>query len=420
MSVDLTRSWYRASARRWREHPPLLDSIDCDIAVIGAGLTGLNAALTLREAGQSVVVLEARQPGWGASGRSGGQLIFGYGMAPDTLAKQPQASALWQLGQSALKRVGDLCKKYGIECDYQAGHIHAALNAGQLRTLATWQSVLRRRFDHFDSELMDQRAIRSAIATERYIGGLRDRSSAHIHPLNYTLGLADAALRAGCRIFGGTAVQHIAPGTPVTLQTPGGTLRCKHLVVACNAYLGSLLPELAQRFLPVGSYIGATAPLEQSLIPHREAVADMNHLLAYYRMSRDNRLLFGARVGLSNQPPADLSTRLQQRMQQTFPQLQGTGFDYVWGGLVGVTQKRLPQLGLLTDNIWFAQAYSGHGMALSGLAGQLLAEAIQGRSARFDLLAQIPQRAIPGGRWGQALLLPIASSWLRLMDKLGL
>jgi gamma-glutamylputrescine oxidase len=269
---------------------------------------------------------------------------------------------------------------------------------------------------------MDRGELEGLLATDRYIGGLYDAASGHLHPLNYTLGLNRAAVAAGARVFEGSPVEAVEPGDRITVRTPAGVVRCRYLLLCGNAYLGGLSRPLRGRVMPVGTYIVATEPLgetlAESLIANGMAVADINFVLDYYRLSADTRLLFGGRVSYSTVPPPSLTHSIRARMLKVYPQLGDVRIEYAWGGNVAITMNRAPHFGRLSDNVFFAQGFSGHGIVMTGFAGQLLAEAVAGTAERLDVFARIPHRPFPGGPMFRTPALVLAMAWYRLRDLL--
>lgn len=427
MSVSAT-SWYATTATPWTVQPALSGSTRADVVVLGGGLTGLSTALELRQRGYTVIVLEAQHVGWGASGRSGGQLIFGYGCDHSRIVRElgaATARTLFDWSVQGIDQVRQRVQQLGIDCDWVDGHAHAAISVRQAEALRLWRDELATDYGYGGLELWEGEALTHQLATQRYRALLHDPRGAHVHPLNYTLGLARAALAAGVEIHEHSAVQRIEE-TPqgglagVSLHTAQGVVRADHVVLAGNAWLGRLVPRLDRRIMPVGTYIAATAPLgaarAAALIPNRMAVADTNFVLDYFRLSADHRLLFGGRVSYSGIDPPALAPRMRSRMLQVFPQLVDVPITHVWGGMVDITMSRAPDWGRLSPQIYYAQGFSGHGMAATALAGQVLAEAIHGDDQRLQVYERLHHRDFPGGRWLRTPALMLAMLWYRLKD----
>lgn len=422
------RSWYAATANPHPPHPRLEGAVRCDVAVVGAGYTGLHAALTLAERGYDVVLLEARRVGWGASGRNGGHIVTGYNKSMGQIAQwvgQDDARKLWDLNEESKAILRHRVERHGIDCDLRWGYLLAALKR---RHVADLQAVVAEynALGYAQARLLDRQQTQRMVACDRYVGALLDSGSGQLHPLNYALGLADAALAAGVRIFETSAVTRLETGDPAVLHTAAGTVTAAHVALAGNAYLPGISPEVEQqvrpKIMPVGTYMIATEPLGEdralALIPADMAVADINFVLNYYRLSHDRRMLFGGKVSYSTFDQPNLKHALKRTMVHYFPSLHDAQVDYVWGGFVGITLNRIPHFGRIAPNILFSQGFSGHGVALTGIAGRLMAETIAGTAERFDVFARLPHQAFPGGRLFRMPALVLAMMWYRLRDML--
>ena len=423
-----TSSWYAATAHPHPSHPPLRGALTCDVCIVGGGFTGLSAALDLAEGGYTVALLEAHRVGWGASGRNGGQIVTGFNRSTGEMARRvgrEDSRRLWDMALEATALLGQRVDRHGIACDLSWGYVLGALKRRHIRdledTLAEWSDL-----GYDAGRLLDSQAVREAVACPRYIGGLYDAGSGQLHPLNYALGLADAALAAGVRVFEQSAAVEVIDGPSLRVRTAGGEVDAGFLILAGNAYLPSLSLAVGRvvrsRVMPVSTYMIATAPLgadrARALIPSGAAVADLNFVLNYYRLSADHRLLFGGGVSYSRVPPPGIGRSLRRTMLRFFPQLADTGIDYAWGGDVAITRNRIPHFGWLGPRILFAQGFSGHGVALTGLAGRLMAEAVAGTAERFDVFARYPHQTFAGGRVFRLPALVLAMAWLRLRDLL--
>ncbi|ARS54295.1 NAD(P)/FAD-dependent oxidoreductase [Kushneria konosiri] len=419
-------SWYAHSRNLTLDNTaPLAGAQRFDVAIIGGGVTGCSAALHLAERGYRVALLEAGEIGAGASGRSGGQILPGLGTELSVIEKSlghQAAREIWTMSREAVRLTEALIERHDIDCEYSRGYVHAAIKPRHERAMKAWRDEMAGRFDYEGLEWLEGDALRHHVVTDAYLGGLYEREAGHLHPLNYTLGLARAAQNAGAAIFEHSRVKAVTKGKTVRVDTDQGQIECDHLLVAGNAYLGGLLPVLERKIMPVVNYIIATECLSEAqmaqTLPRRDAVSDANFVLDYYRLSRDRRLLYGGQVSYSGREPRGLVDLMQRKMRELFPALEGVSIDYRWGGRVAITRSRAPHFGRLDHNIHFVQGYSGHGMALAGLAGQLMAETVAGQSERFDLFAGMTHLDFPGGSRLRTPLLVLATTFYRLRDRL--
>jgi gamma-glutamylputrescine oxidase len=417
-------SYYAASS------PPLARSaqrgdLKVDVVVLGGGIAGVSTALHLAERGYRVVVLEARFVGYGASGRSGGQTIFGLAASQRTLAQQVgrgDAHRLFELSVEALKHTQALIRDHAIDCDYRPNHVHVAVKPRHVDELSEWLEELQGEYAYGSARFLDRAALQEHVASDRYLAGLIDPLSGHLHPLKYTQGLARAAEAAGATIFEHSPVLRYKDGPEIRVHTPEGVVRAAHLVLCGNAYIDGVAPALARRILGVGTYIIATERLEpkrlQQLLPSNAAIADINWILDYFRCSADDRLLFGGRVSYSSVQPPQLAESMRKRMVRVFPSLTDVKVAYAWGGYLDITRSRAPNFGRLAPNVFYCQGFSGHGITLTGLAGKLVAETVAGQAERFDVFARIPHRDFPGGPVFRRPSLMLAMLYYRLRDLL--
>jgi gamma-glutamylputrescine oxidase len=418
-------SYYAASANAAPARPALQDTVETDVCVVGAGYTGLSSALHLLEQGFRVVVVEAARVGFGASGRNGGQIVNSYSRDIDVIERTVDPAHAQLLGAMAFEGgriIRDRIARYSIDCDLKDGGVFAAITPKQMGHLEA-QQRLWERYGHTQLELMDQRRIREVVACERYIGGMLDMSGGHIHPLNLALGEAAAVESLGGRIFEQTPATRIDRGPSPVVHTPQGQVKAKFVIVAGNAYLGNLVPELAAKSMPCGTQVVATEPLSDelahSLLPQDYCVEDCNYLLDYYRLTADKRLIFGGGVVYGARDPANVEALVRPNLIKAFPQLKHVKIDFAWTGNFLLTLSRLPQVGRLGDSLYYSQGCSGHGVTYTHLAGKVLAEALRGQAERFDAFAALPHYPFPGG---QALRVPLSAlgAWYySLRDKLG-
>jgi gamma-glutamylputrescine oxidase len=416
---------YYALNDSWAAREPLCGGVRADVAVLGGGIAGCSAALHLAQRGYRVVLLEARAVGYGASGRSGGQTIFGLAVGQPKLAREvgrENARRLFELSIEALDLTQSLIRDHAIDCDYRPNHVHVAVKPRHVRELDEWSRELREEYGYMSARMLNRDELQDQVRSPRYLAGLFDSRSGHLHPLKYTQGLARAAEAAGAVIHENSEVLRYEDGAEVRVHTAHGTVRCAHLVLCGNAYIGAVAPSLAKRILGVGTYIIATQPLGEerarSLLPQHAAVADINWVLDYFRRSNDHRLLFGGRVSYSSVQPPRLAESMRRRMVRVFPSLADVKVAYAWGGYLDITMSRAPNFGRLAPNVYYLQGFSGHGLALAGLAGKLASEAIAGTAERFDVFARIPHRDFPGGRVFRRPSLVMAMLYYRLRDLL--
>jgi gamma-glutamylputrescine oxidase len=422
-TLDIERSYYQATANSFEREPALAGEVEADICVVGGGCTGLSAALHARERGYSVVLLEGGRIGWGASGRNGGQIIPGLRKSPTELIRlygQERAKALFTLAIEARDLVVGLIEKHGIECDLRlTGHLEAAVKQREMAHLAEEVECLTRVMNYPHATILDKAQIREELASPVFHGALLDSHGGHLHPLNYTLGLAAAARQSGVVLYENSPATMLERGQMVRVRTAVGAVRARHVVLACDAFLGDLDRDLAAKIMPVANYIAATARLPDpaSLISRNRAVSDTKFVVDYFRMSADGRLLFGGGERYTPAAPADIAEFVRPFMTAIFPQLAGIRIEHAWGGLVSVTLSRLPDIGRRGE-VFHAHGYSGLGVILTTLAGKLIAEAVSGTAERFDLLAKVSPPSFPGGTRFRQPLYVLGMLWYALRDRL--
>ena len=420
-------NYYEASVQREAASEPLQGDIRADVLIVGAGFAGLSAAIELAKRGYQVVVLEADRICSGASGRNGGQAIVGYasGQAPfeKHLGKEGARHA-WDMSLEALELITQRIAEFNIDCDYVSGYMHVADSTRKARALVEDMQTLERDYG-FKVDLATGAQTQRLIGSARYHAAAFEKHSGHLHPLKYGLGLARAARSLGVKIFEQSAVVDIKRGTLLQAKTRTGSVTAHWGVLAGNCTLGEygprVAPELTPRIMPVGTYIIATAPLPDALcrrlIPSNAAVCDTNFVLDYFRFSADWRMLFGGRVSYSTRTPAHLREVMAKRMGQVFPELKDFAVDFVWGGFVDISMNRAPDFGRLGSNLYYLQGFSGHGVALTGLAGKLVAQAVAGQAERFDVFASLKHQKFPGGALLRTPSLVLGMAYHQIKDR---
>jgi len=419
-------SYYAHSANFSPERPPLVGNHEADVCVVGGGFSGLSAAIHLARLGRKVTLLEGARIGWGASGRNGGQIVNGLNASLDTIGKRygaDTANFVGSMVQEGASVIRGFVNDFDIQCDIKPRNIYVAFNARQMRDLEAKQRLWATHGMN-DHELLDADALRQHVGSSVYCGGMIDHSGGHLHPLNLALGEAAALERLGGVIHEQSRVSRIeSPDTHPEVFTEGGTIRCKTLIVCGNAYLGNSVPKLAPRVMPVSTQVMATEPLSDELaheiLPSDSCVEDVRYILDYYRLSADKRLLFGGGTVYGGTDPADVEAKLRPHMEKVFPQLKSTKVTHAWSGNFALSFSRVPQLGKLGNNTFFAMGYSGHGVTGSHLFGRLLSEAVSGDTDRFDRFARLPWYPFPGGQRFRAQYSTVGSWWYSLRDAVG-
>lgn len=417
------RSYYTATANPSEKRPRLQGNIEADLVVIGGGCTGLSAALFAAKRGFKVVLLEGKRIGWGASGRNGGQIIPGLRQGPEELTRRfglEEARRIFATAIAARDLVAGLIEEHGIACDFKpVGHL-SAIRAADLGPLWREADFAERQMDYPHLAVLDRAALAEELASDHYGGALLDRRGGHFHPLNYALGLALAAEKAGATLHEESAVNELSYQEKIIARTSAGTVTASLGVLACDALLGNLEPQLAGRIMPISSHIVATAPLAPDAVPIRRdrAVSDSFFSVNYYRMTPDNRLLFGGGERLFPRNTKQIEPIVRKPLEKIFPQLRRIQIDFAWGGLVSITTSRLPDIGRMGP-LFYAQGYSGQGAILSTLAGQLIAEAAAGTAERFDVMRRLRPAGFPGGTALRTPLHVLGMMWYGLRDRLG-
>jgi gamma-glutamylputrescine oxidase len=418
-------SYYAATALPLERFPALAGRVRADVCVIGAGYTGLSSALHLAERGLRVVVLEAHRVGFGASGRNGGQVGSGQRLdqgALERIAGREDARRLWDLAEEAKALVRDLIARHAIPCRLRPGIVHACRSPAEVAAAQAEAERLGRDYGYNRIEALDRAGIRALVGSEAFAGGVIDRGAGHLHPLNYAIGLARAAVAAGASLHEGTLVTGLDGMGPVRVTAAAGEVVADHVILACNGYLGDLEPQVAARVMPINNFILATEPLgarAAEILAEPVAVADSRFVVNYWRLSDDGRLLFGGGESYGYRFP-DIIRTVRKPMLNVYPQLADARIDYAWGGTLAITLSRLPCFLRVAPAILSASGYSGHGIAMATLAGRVLAEAVAGQAERFDLMARLPCPRFPGGAALRWPLLVLAMTWYAMRDRLGL
>jgi gamma-glutamylputrescine oxidase len=419
-------SYYRATAREMKARSPLREGVSADVCVIGGGYTGLSSALHLAERGYDVVLLEAHRVGWGAAGRNGGQVASGQRRDEADLEHRfgrETARRLWDLAEEAKAIVRGRVARHAIDCDLKSGQLITAAKPVHAEGLRRRAGKLAGDYGYSQASFVASADLPAMLGSEAFFGGLLDRGAMHLHPLNYALGLASACEAAGVRIFEESRVLDYTRAEPARIRTAGGEVAAKYVVLGCDGYLGRLEPRIAARNMPINNFIIATAPLGEAraraLIRDDVCVHDTRFVVNYFRLSADRRLLFGGGENYRDGFPADIAGFVRPYMLKIFPQLADAAIDYAWGGALGISRTRLPHLGRVAPNVFFAQGFSGHGISIATLSGKLIAEAVAGTAERFDLMAQLPAPAWPGGALLRWPLLALGMLYYALRDRLG-
>ena len=401
-------SYYAATMNRRLDCPVLQGDERADVCIIGGGYTGLSSAIHLAGRGYSVVLLEAERIGWGASGRNGGQCTIGQRKAQDELERaygKEEARRLWDLGVEAVATVRELIGRFGIECDLKRGNLQTALKHSDAAWYQQHAEHMQEEYG-FNIRYVEGAELEYFSGSDVFCGGLVEHASAHLHPLNYALGLAEAAKSLGVRVFENSRVNAYDRARPTRVTTELGSVSADYVVLACNGYLEKLEPRVAGKIMPLNNFIIATEPLseeqQRQINPEDLCVYDAKFVVNFWKLSGDGRMLFGGGENYTRRFPSDIKSFVRKRMLPLYPQLTDVRIDYGWGGTLAVTMNRMPSFGRLDPDVYYALGFSGHGVQMATLAGKLIAEAVAGTAERFDVMARIPSPTFPGGtllRW---------------------
>ncbi|WP_197738491.1 FAD-binding oxidoreductase [Octadecabacter sp. SW4] len=421
---DYPASYYAATATPLPAFDGAKGALRADVCIVGAGFTGLSAALHLAQAGYDVALLDAHRVGFGASGRNGGQVGMGQRLGQDELEDmvgKDHARALWDLSLEAVALVRNLIDTHKMDCGWTPGIIGADHRARYVPHTHAYVDKLNTEYGYDQIRKLEREELRALVGSPAYHGGALDMGGGHLHPMRYVIGLARACAAAGVRIYENTKVTGVTQGAPAKVTTANAVISADHVLLACNGYLGGLDEQVAARVMPINNFIVATEPLDEDtargLIRDNLAVADSKFVINYFRLSEDRRMLFGGTESYGYKFPPDIAALVRRPMTQIYPQLRDVRIDYAWGGTLGITMNRMPHFARLHGNILSASGYSGHGVAMATLGGKLAALAMQGQAERFDLMADVPTRRFPGGVALRAPLLVAAMLWYSLRDR---
>ena len=419
-------SWYAATAHELSEFPALRGEVKSDVVIVGAGFTGLSAALHLAQKGFSVAVVDAHRVGWGASGRNGGQVGSGQRIGQQELIKMlgdGPARALWEIAEDSKATLKGLIAEHDIDCAYRDGVAHVCQSPKDVAHELAAAEFLSKTYGYSQIEALDAEACENLLGSSRFKGGVLDWDAGHIHPLNFAIGLAKACTDAGVQIYENTPISHLSDDM-LTAYGADGHATGNHLLLACNGYLQGLNGHVNARVMPINNFIVATEPLSDALatrlLSKDVAVADDKFVVNYWRKSHDNRMIYGGGENYSYQFPKDIKGTVLKHMLEMYPDLKGTKIDYAWGGTLGITMNRMPCFVRLAPTVLSASGYSGHGVAMATMAGRILAETVGGDPKDFDTMANVPTHKFPGGGNLRFPLMVLAMTWYSLRDKLGL
>ena len=418
------RSWYEDTAGKRPEYAPLDGDTRCDVVIIGGGFTGLSAAVHLAKAGVDAVLIEAHRFGDGASGRNGGQMGTGQRGWPEEMEAElgfERSKALFDLAEEAKAHLLEFAETNRIEIDYQPGQISAAHKKRYVRDYRDHADIMAERYGYPHIRFMDREETVATIGSERYFASVRDSGTGHIHPLKLVIGTAKAAKKAGARLHEMTPATAIRRASgKIVVETANGSITADRALLATNAYVGGLEPVSAAHIMPIGSFIGATAPLgkDSPVIPGGEAVDDSRFVVRYFRKSKDGRLLFGGREIYAVTDPKGMADQIRRQIVEIYPGLADVEITHAWGGYVGITLPRKPFVREVMPGVISAGGYSGHGVMLSNFTGKLFAETVTGNRDRLRLLQELKIPAFPGGNLLRQPLLFLALNWYALRDRL--
>ena len=422
MDISPGKSWYEETAKR-HTYPELNQNTKCDVCVVGGGFCGASTALHLAENKTNVVLLEQGRLGDGASGRNGGQMGSGQNLgvtALEGLIGRQKTKALWEIAEDAKKSLIEVAKKYEFEVDYINGQLTPAHHKRYEKKLRREVENLNKKYGYEHIKWVNKKGMAEMIGSNHYHGGIQDDGTGHIHPMKYIVGLGQAALTAGAKIFEQTKVTKVEKKDGGFLvHTKNGNVKAEQVVLALNGYHGDIYKSFSRYVAPIRSYIGATPPLNQEfgVLPDKHAVDDTRHAVRYFRMTNDNRLLFGGRSPYGGETPNAIKKTIKGIMEEVFPQLQNTELTHAWGGNVAVTVNRMPYVSE-TQGLWCVGGFSGHGVMMANFTGKLIAEYIANKGGRINLLKETKHKSFPGGKWLRTPTRITAMTWYSMVDKI--
>ena len=413
-------SYYAASANWQTDYPQLEGDLNVDVVIVGAGFSGVATAVELCERGYKVALVESNRIGWGATGRNGGQIIGGYGRDPAAFSSSigsEGVSIVESMGSECVEIIKERIEKYNIDCDLKWGYCEVGLKKRHLKSYREWAA------EDSAIQILDQNEIKQYVNSDLYLGGYYREDWGHIQPLNLCIGEAKAAEVMGAKIFEQTQITRITYGENPAVHTDKGSIKANHVILCGNAYMGNLVPYLDARVLPATSCIIATEPLSdeqlQQTMVRDVAVCDSRAALDYYRLSADKRLLFGGLSNYTGLEPSNVQAVMHAKMTKVFPSLKNTRIDYSWSGSMGISVRRMPQIGRIKNsNVLYASGYSGHGVAPTHMTGRLLAEAVDGDTHRFDIMNKMFHLPWPGGKLLRRPAMALGMMFYKMRDAL--
>ena len=420
-------SYYSATLNDQTHYPTLQGTVEVDVVIIGGGFTGVASAVELAERGLKVAIVETNRIGWGASGRNGGQ-VTGSLSGDEAMRKQMRDRLgddvddfIWHLRFRGHQIIEQRVQRYGIDCDLKRGHLHAAMKPSHMNELEGFAAEAQRRGMGDQVELLDREGVRAHLDSPLYLGALKNTRNLHLHPLNLCLGEARAAHGLGALIFENSQVLEIVHGPRPAVVTAQGRIEAKQVMLAGDVYHKLEPGQLKGKIFPAMGGIVTTAPLgdlARQLNPQDLAVYDCRFVLDYYRMTADGRLLFGGGANYSGRDSRDIAGELRPCIERTFPALKGVPIEFQWSCAMGIVVNRIPQLGKLSENVWYCQGYSGHGIATSHIMGEIMAEAITGTLEKFDTFAGCSHIRVPMGDLLGNPLLAAGMWYYQMLEKL--